>query len=84
VVDALFNEANLVSVETAQTLTLPILIFSGTDDLLWPPAVLKELCELLPSAERCGIDSGHSPYFENPVVFNQVLAEFLLREVPPG
>ncbi len=81
VVDALFDEANLVSIERAQTLTLPILIFSGTDDVLWPPAVLEELCELLPSAERCEIESGHSPYFENPEVFNQVLAEFLQRPI---
>ena len=84
VVDALFSEANLISIEAAQTLTLPILIFSGIDDVLWPPAVLKELCELLPSAERCEIDSGHSPYFENPAVFNEVLAEFLQREVASG
>lgn len=77
--DALFNEANLVSVERAQTLKLPILIFSGTDDVLWPPAVLQELAELLPTAERFEIDSGHSPYFENPEAFNRVLAEFLAR-----
>jgi pimeloyl-ACP methyl ester carboxylesterase len=76
---ALFNEANLVSVERAQTLKLPILIFSGTDDVLWPPAVLQELAELLPTAERFEIDSGHSPYFENPEAFNRVLAEFLAR-----
>ena len=76
---ALFDEANLVSIERAQTLTLPILIFSGSDDVLWPPAVLEELAALLPTAERCEIDSGHSPYFENPVVFNRVLREFLGR-----
>ena len=77
--DVLFNEANLISIEVAQALTLPILIFSGTDDVLWPPVILEELCELLTSAERFEIDSGHSPYFENPEVFNRVLAEFLAR-----
>lgn len=79
VAGALFNEVNLIPLETAQSLTLPILMFSGTDDVLWPPVVLEELCELLPSAERFEIDSGHSPYFENPEVFNRVLAEFLAR-----
>lgn len=76
---ALLADAALVPVERARRLRLPILIFSGTDDVLWPPAVLAELAATLPTAERFEIDSGHSPYFENPRVFNQVLREFLGR-----
>ena len=76
---AMFDEASLVSVERAQTITRPILIISGTDDVIWPPPVLEELARLLPSAERFEIDSGHSPHLENPEVFNRVLREFLAR-----
>ena len=76
---SLFSEAVLVPVEQAQTLAMPILVFSGTDDVLWPPAVLEELTQALPTAERFEIDSGHSPYFENPDVFNRALREFLER-----
>ena len=76
---SLFDESVRVPLERARTLTQPILIFSGTDDVLWPPYVLQELAEALPTAERFEIDSGHSPYFENPEVFNRVLREFLER-----
>ena len=77
---ALFGGAVLVPVERAQQLRLPILIFSGTDDVLWPPPVLAELAQALPTAELFEIEAGHSPYFENPQVFNQALREFIERE----
>ena len=76
---AMFDEANLVPIERAQTTTQPVLIISGTHDVIWPPAVLQELAELLPTAERFEIDAGHSPHLENPHVFNRVLREFLVR-----
>ena len=83
---AMFDEAKLVSIERARTITQPILVVSGTDDVIWPPAVLEELARLLPSAERLEIDSGHSPHLENPDLFNRVLREFLARspENAPG
>ena len=83
---AMFDEAKLVSIERARTITQPILILSGTDDAIWPPAVLHELAELLPNAERFEIDAGHSPHLENPDEFNRVLREFLARnpENAPG
>ena len=56
-----------------------LLVFAGTQDVLWPPDVLRELADALPTAECFEIDSGHSPYFENPAVFNRVLREFLER-----
>ena len=75
----MFDETNLTSVERARTITQSILIISGRDDVIWPPAVLEELARLLPSAERFEIDSGHSPHLENPDAFNRVLREFLAR-----
>ena len=79
VVGSLFDGPQMVPMEQAQTLALPILVFAGTHDVLWPPEVLRELAEALPTAECFEIDSGHSPYFENPEVFNRVLREFLER-----
>ena len=76
---AMFDGTNLVSIERARTITQPILICSGTDDVIWPPTVLQELAELLPSAECFEIDSGHSPHLENPDAFNRVVREFLAR-----
>lgn len=76
---SLFDPETMVPMEQARTLSLPILVFAGTHDVLWPPHVLRELAEALPTAECFEIDSGHSPYFENPEVFNRVLREFLER-----
>ena len=69
----------LVPIERAQTIEKPILIISGTYDLVWPPTVIKELAELLPTAEWFEVDAGHSPHFEEPGVFNRALGEFLIR-----
>ena len=76
---AMFDASKLVSIERARTITQPILIISGRDDVIWPPAVLEELARLLPSAERIEIDSGHSPHLENPDAFNRALRGFLAR-----
>ena len=79
IVGSLFDRSVMVPMEQAQTLALPVLVFAGTHDVLWPPYVLRELAAALPTAECFEIDSGHSPYFENPQVFNRVLREFLER-----
>ncbi len=81
--DKLFAADTLVPVERCRELDLPILLFSGKRDLIWPPAVLVELCDLLPDARIVEIDSGHSPYFENAAAFNAGLAEFLPSPLAP-
>ncbi len=81
--DKLFAADTLVPVERCRELDLPILLFSGKRDLIWPPSVLVELCDLLPDARIVEIDSGHSPYFENAAAFNAGLAEFLPSRLAP-
>ena len=73
----LFAEDALVALDDARSLSLPILIFSGRDDVIWPPPVLRELAELFPDVRLVEVDSGHSPYFEDPETFNRALADFL-------
>jgi 3-oxoadipate enol-lactonase len=73
----LFAEEGLVSPERAGELDLPVLIFAGSNDIIWPPAVLHELAGHIDGARVVDIDSGHSPYFENPAAFNAGLREFL-------
>ena len=46
-------------------------------DIIWPPDVLRELATYIRGARVVEIDSGHSPYFENPQAFNAALREFL-------
>lgn len=63
--------------EAAQ-LTMPVLCIVGDRDPLFPPASIRALADLLPDArvvEICGC--GHSPYFEEPSVWNTVTRHFL-------
>ncbi len=75
--DKLFAADSLIPLERCVELDLPILLFAGKQDLIWPPSVLHELSDHLPNARIVEIDSGHSPYFENATLFNAELAEFL-------
>ena len=38
---SLFDESVLLPIDRAKTLSLPILVFAGTHDVLWPPYVLR-------------------------------------------
>ena len=80
---AMFDEASLVSIERAQTITQPVLIVSGRNDVIWPPVVMEEagpVCFRPRNAPSS--TAGHSPHLENPDAFNRVLREFLARD--PG
>jgi pimeloyl-ACP methyl ester carboxylesterase len=78
----LFAPDALIPVERASELTLPVLLVAGTHDLIWPPAVLRELAGRLPDARFVEVDAGHSAYFENPAAFNVALRAFLDEVVP--
>ncbi len=73
----LFAEDTLIPLQRAKELRMPVLMFSGADDLFWPPSVLHELSTHIPGARIVDVDSGHSPYFENPDAFNECLRGFL-------
>lgn len=73
----LFAPQALVALERATALTMPLLVVAGRGDLIWPPAVLRELADRLPGAGFVEVDAGHSPYFENPGAFNEALGGFL-------
>ena len=75
----MFSTEGLVPLERARELGLPVLIFAGRNDIIWPPETLHELAGHISGARVVDIDSGHSPYFENPVAFNSALREFLLQ-----
>jgi len=73
----LFAPEAMIDPGRAAELSIPVLVVSGTKDLIWPPDVLRELTGHLPGARLVSIDAGHSPYFENPDAFNAALASFL-------
>ncbi len=73
----LFEPESFVPLDVASRLNLPVLILASTQDLIWPPEVLRDLAGHLPDVRVVEIASGHSPYFENPDAFNLAVTQFL-------
>jgi pimeloyl-ACP methyl ester carboxylesterase len=63
-------------------ITCPVLCVVGDRDPLFPPAAVRALAGILPDARVAEIPgSGHSPYFEDPELWNLVVGRFLDRLV---
>ena len=61
-------------------LKMPILCLVGEEDILIKPEIVKELASALPNARMRTVPGcGHSIYFENPAVFNQLVRDFLVE-----
>ena len=61
-------------------LTMPILCMVGEEDTLIAPDIVKALASALPNSRLCTVPgSGHSIYFENPAVFNQLVRDFIVE-----
>ena len=58
----------------------PVLFIAGDEDPLFPAELLSSYVPWFPDARIEVVkDAGHSPYFEQPAVFNQLLEDFLTR-----
>jgi 2-succinyl-6-hydroxy-2,4-cyclohexadiene-1-carboxylate synthase len=69
-----------VSLESLSAIEVPVLFISGEFDPLFPSAQLASYVPHFPDARIEVVkDAGHSPYFEQPGVFNGLLAGFLDR-----
>jgi pimeloyl-ACP methyl ester carboxylesterase len=63
-----------------ETIRQPTLLMTGESDLYTPPSLLRMQALHMPHAEVATIpESGHSPYWEQPIVFNRLLLDFLAR-----
>ncbi len=61
-----------------ERLTMPILCIVGEEDALIAPEMVRQLARVLPKAHLATVpQAGHSVYFENPEVFNQLVLDFL-------
>jgi pimeloyl-ACP methyl ester carboxylesterase len=62
------------------SVTVPVLVIVGEDDICTPPRYAHELCALLPNAELLTIpNAGHGAYGERSAVFNEAVAAFLAK-----
>lgn len=58
----------------------PALVLVGAEDVISPPAEMRELAASLPQAEFCELaNAGHMSPLENPAAFNQALLKFMNR-----
>jgi pimeloyl-ACP methyl ester carboxylesterase len=63
-----------------ETIRQPTLLCTGESDLYTPPSLLRMQALHMAHAEVAMIpEAGHSPYWEQPVVFNTLLLGFLAR-----
>lgn len=63
-----------------RTIRHPTLLMTGDSDLYTPPSMLRMQAAHMQAAEMHVVaEAGHSPYFEQPVVFNRLLLDFLAR-----
>jgi len=63
-----------------ETIRHPTLLMTGESDLYTPPSLLRMQALHMPHAEVATIaEAGHSPYWEQPSVFNRLLLDFLGR-----
>jgi pimeloyl-ACP methyl ester carboxylesterase len=59
----------------------PAMLMTGDSDLYTPPSLLRMQAQHLPHAEVHIVhEAGHSPYWEQPAVFNQILLAFLAKQ----
>jgi len=81
--DEHLRSINRLSSEQAASVRCPTLFIVGERDEVIPPATIELARRLLPNARISRVPAtGHSVYFERPLLFNRIVDEFLssLRE----
>jgi pimeloyl-ACP methyl ester carboxylesterase len=72
--------ANVVTPEKLETLKVPTLLMTGAADLYTPPSVMRMIARHVPGNELMIVaECGHSPYWEQPELFNRVVLDFIGR-----
>lgn len=71
------------ALEDLGKLQIPVLFISGAEDPLFPSDLLAGYVPHFPDARlEIVADAGHSPYFEQPEIFNTLLEAFIERGNP--
>ena len=59
---------------------MPTLLVTGTADLVTPPSIMRMIARHVPNNELVIIpEAGHSPYWEQPEIFNRAVLDFIGR-----
>ncbi len=74
----------VVKAEQLAEVACPTLLIVGANDRIVMPQTMKGFADLIPGAAFVQIEgAGHSPYFETPDRFNEIVSSFLARIPPP-
>ncbi len=74
----LYNSGDTTAPGALASLKPPTLFITSENDRLFSPRLIESLAGLVPGARFVELpEAGHSPYFETPEVFNDLVAEFL-------
>ena len=68
--------------EQAKKIKAPTLSITGKYDQIVPPFYTQELADLIPTAKRTEIPSGHLSFLEKPVDLASAMLTFLLEKHP--
>jgi 3-oxoadipate enol-lactonase len=76
----LLGKDDVVQLEQLADVSCPVLFFAGAEDPLFPAALLESYIPHFNNARiEVVTDSGHSPYFEQPGIFNSVLEQHISK-----
>ena len=74
------HTSNIITAEKLGEIKVPTLLLTGDADLSSPPSLMRMLARHFADVELVVVpETGHSPYWERPDVFNRALLDFLGR-----
>jgi len=72
--------ANVVTPEKLRTLKVRTLLMTGAADMFTPPSIMRMITRHVPNNEVVIVaECGHSPYWEQPELFNRTVLGFIGR-----
>ncbi|MGN6733340.1 MAG: alpha/beta fold hydrolase [Candidatus Binatia bacterium] len=74
------NLVNVVTPDKLTTLKTRTLLVTGDADMFTPPSIMRMIAHQVPNNELVIVpECGHSPYWEQPELFNRTVLEFIRR-----
>jgi len=74
------NLVNAVTPDKLESLKVRTLLVTGDADMFTPPSIMRMIGRQVPNNELVIVpECGHSPYWEQPELFNRTVLEFIRR-----
>ena len=74
------NLVNAVTPDKLESLKVRTLLVTGDADMFTPPSIMRMIARQVPNNELVIVpECGHSPYWEQPELFNRTVLEFIRR-----